>query len=130
MNAAALPNNGKYNVDNVTMTFTFADGSIGVVDYLANGDKSFSKEYIEVFCGGKIAILDDYASLQLVHNGSHTTEKSGFKQDKGHKDEMVEFAKSIKTGIPPIPYSDLIAVTKASFAVIESLKNNGMKVTM
>ena len=130
VNAAALPNNGKYNVDNVTMTFTFADGSIGVVDYLANGDKSFSKEYIEVFCGGKIAILDDYASLQLVHNGSHTTEKSGFKQDKGHKDEMVEFAKSIKTGIPPIPYSDLIAVTKASFAVIESLKNNGMKVTI
>jgi predicted dehydrogenase len=130
VNATALPNNGKYNDDNVTMTFTFADGSIGVVDYLANGDKSFSKEYIEVFCGGKIAILDDYATLQIVHNGSHSTEKSGFKQDKGHKNEMVEFAKAIKLGIPPIPYADLIAVTKASFAVIDSLKQNGAKITL
>ncbi|MBI3737991.1 MAG: bi-domain-containing oxidoreductase [Chloroflexi bacterium] len=39
--AHALPDNGKYREDNVSMTFTFPDGSLGVVDYLANGDKSF-----------------------------------------------------------------------------------------
>ncbi|HRQ33427.1 MAG TPA: Gfo/Idh/MocA family oxidoreductase, partial [Anaerolineales bacterium] len=50
--AHALPNEGKYSEDNVSMTFTFPDGSIGVVDYLANGDKSFPKERVEVFCGG------------------------------------------------------------------------------
>jgi predicted dehydrogenase len=35
--AHALPDGGKYREDNVSMTFTFPDGSLGVVDYLANG---------------------------------------------------------------------------------------------
>ena len=48
-----LPDNSKYREDNVSMTFTFPDGSIGVVDYLANGDKSVPKERVEVFCGGQ-----------------------------------------------------------------------------
>ena len=52
VSAHALPDIGKYREDNVSMTFTFPDGSIGVVDYLANGDKSFPKERVEVFCGG------------------------------------------------------------------------------
>jgi len=57
VSAHGLPDGGKYREDNVSMTFTFPDGSVGVVDYLANGDKSFPKERIEVFCGGRIAIL-------------------------------------------------------------------------
>ncbi|MCC7117471.1 MAG: bi-domain-containing oxidoreductase, partial [Anaerolineales bacterium] len=52
VSVVALPNQNKYSDDNVSMTFTFADGSIGVVDYLANGDKSFPKERLEVFCEG------------------------------------------------------------------------------
>ncbi len=63
--AHALPDGGKYREDNISMTFTFPDGSIGVVDYLANGDKSFPKERVEVFCGGQIAVLDEFVSLQM-----------------------------------------------------------------
>jgi hypothetical protein len=65
VSAYVLPDIGKYRQDNVTMTFTFADGSIGVVDYLANEDKSFPKERVEAFCGGKVAVLDDFRSLEL-----------------------------------------------------------------
>ena len=74
--AHALPDNGKYREDNVSMTFTFPDGSIGVVDYLANGDKSFPKERVEVFCGGKIAVLDDFRALELVENGNRKNIKA------------------------------------------------------
>ena len=94
--AHALPDNGKYREDNVSMTFTFPDGSIGVVDYLANGDKSFPKERIEVFCGGRIAVLDDFRALELVENGNRKTIKGA--QDKGWKNEMIGFAKSIREG--------------------------------
>ena len=119
--AYALPDNGKYREDNVSMTFTFPDGSIGVVDYLANGDKSFPKERVEVFCGGKIAVLDDFRALELVENGNHKTIKGA--QDKGWKNEMVAFAKSIREGgEPPIPYEQLIGVTKASFAAVELIR--------
>ena len=66
MSAQALPDTGKYRGDNLSMTFTFPDGSIGVVDYLANGDKSFPKERLEVFCGGDVAVLDDFRTLETV----------------------------------------------------------------
>ena len=72
--AHALPDNGKYREDNVSMTFTFPDGSIGVVDYFANGDKSFPKERVEVFCEGKVAVLDDFV---FIANGE------GWKEERG-----------------------------------------------
>jgi predicted dehydrogenase len=121
--AYALPDNGKYREDNVTMTFTFPDGSIGVIDYLANGDKSVPKERVEVFGGGKVATLNDYRSLEMVYNGKRKTIKNRLGQDKGWKDEMRALVAAVKTGEPPIPYEQLIGVTKASFAVIESLRS-------
>ncbi|MEW6093561.1 MAG: bi-domain-containing oxidoreductase, partial [Chloroflexota bacterium] len=73
VSAHALPDNGKYQEDNVSMTFTFPDGSVGVVDYLANGDKAFPKERLEVFCGGRVAVLDDFRTLEMVRDGKRTT---------------------------------------------------------
>ncbi len=122
--ACALPDAGKYHGDNVSMTFTFPDGSIGVVDYLANGDKSFPKERVEVFCGERVAVLDDYRMLELVKDGKKTVKRSG--QDKGHLAEMQVFAQAIRTGgQPPIPYEQMIGVTKATFMAMESISKNG-----
>jgi predicted dehydrogenase len=121
--AHALPDGGKYREDNVSMTFTFPDGSIGVVDYLANGDKSFPKERVEVFCGGQVSVLDDFISLETVRDGRKTRAKGA--QDKGHVAEWKAFAKSIREGgEPPIPYEQLIGVTKATFAAVESLRTS------
>jgi predicted dehydrogenase/threonine dehydrogenase-like Zn-dependent dehydrogenase len=125
VSAVALPDGGRYREDNVSMTFTFPDGSIGVVDYLANGDKFFPKERIEVFCGGKIAVLDDFRSLELVHDGKRKTIKRA--QDKGWKDEWVAFSKAIREGgQPPIPYDQLIGVMRATFAAVESIREKRM----
>ena len=111
---------GKYREDNVSMTFTFPDGSLGVVDYLANGDKSFPKERVEIFYGGKIAILDDFMSLQLIGDGRNKEIKGT--QDKGWVNEWKTFTKVIREGgEPPIPYVQLMGVTQATFAVGESL---------
>jgi predicted dehydrogenase len=122
VSAAALPDGGKYREDNVSMTFTFADGSIGVVDYLANGDKSFPKERVEVFCGGQIAVLDDFRILQTTKDGKKKESKLAG-QDKGHFNEMQALVSGIRSGQPPIPYEQLIGVTKASFAAVEALRS-------
>jgi predicted dehydrogenase len=120
--AHALPNNGKYRDDNVSMTFTFPDGSIGVVDYLANGDKSLPKERVEVFCGGRIGVMDDFVSLLTVRDGKKKEVKGA--QNKGWVEEWKVFARSMREGgEPPIPYEQLIGVTKATFATVESLRN-------
>lgn len=121
--AHALPDHGKYREDNVSMTFTFADGSIGVVDYLANGDKSVGKERLEVFCGGQVSVLDDFRSLSTVRDGRRSAEKLSA-QDKGWSNEMQAFARAIREGgSPPIPYDQLLGVTRAAFAAVESIRS-------
>ena len=121
VHACSLPDHDKYHQDNVSMTFTFPDGSVGVVDYLASGDKSFPKERVEVFCGGKVAVLEDFRVLETVWNGKRKTIRKT--QDKGWYGEWVAFAKCIQEGgQPPIPYEQLIGVTRATFAAVESLR--------
>ena len=123
VNAYALPDEGKYREDNVSMTFTFPDGSIGVVDYLANGDKSLPKERVEIFCGGQVSVLDDFVALSTVRDGRKSEAKGA--QDKGWVNEWKTFAKSIHEGGElPIPYEQLIGVTQATFAAVESIKSN------
>jgi predicted dehydrogenase len=123
--ARALPDSGKYREDNVSMTFTFPGGSIGIVDYLANGDKSHPKERLEVFCESMIAVLDDYVSLTTIKDGKKNVESMA--QDKGWKNEMTALAKSIREGSePPIPYEHLIGVTRSAFAAVESARKGAI----
>jgi predicted dehydrogenase len=123
VNCLALPDAGKYHQDNVSITLSFPDGSIGTVDYLANGDKSYSKERLEVFCAGRIAILDDFRSLEMIKDGGRKVMQGT--QDKGWISEWKSFAASIREGgAPPIPYDQIVGVTNATFAAMESLATN------
>jgi predicted dehydrogenase len=124
VSARALPDSGKYREDNVSMTFTFPDGSIGVVDYLANGDRAVSKERVEVFCDGMVAVLDDFVSLQITKDGKSKEERGA--QDKGWVNEWKAFVHSIReNGKPLIPYEHLIGVTESTFAAVESIRQDG-----
>ena len=49
-----------------SLELRFEDGSIGTIHYLANGHKSFPKERIEVFAGGRVLRLDNFRSLRGV----------------------------------------------------------------
>lgn len=124
--AQALPDGGRYCQDNVLLTFAFPDGSLGSLAYLANGDKSFPKERLEVFTGGRIAILDDYRRLDMVQDGHRQVIHSRLRQDKGHRAEWLAFASAIQSGgEAPIPYEQLFGVSLASFAALEALRNRG-----
>jgi predicted dehydrogenase/threonine dehydrogenase-like Zn-dependent dehydrogenase len=124
VSAQPLPDMGIYNEDNVVMKYTFADGSLGVVSYLANGSKVFPKERVEVFCGGRVAVLDDYRSLELVKDGKRRMIRSRLRQDKGHIGEWQAFVQAIQTGSqPPIPYTHLFGVTQAMLSTISALRS-------
>lgn len=120
-----LPDEGIYSEDNVIMNFRFPDGSLGVVSYLANGDKSFPKEYLEVFSGGHIGVLHDWRKLELIAHGKQKVKRSLLQQDKGHQGAWRAFLSALQGGkTPPIPYEQLMGVTRASLAAVESLRNN------
>ncbi|MBN2386424.1 MAG: bi-domain-containing oxidoreductase [Anaerolineales bacterium] len=119
--ARALPDNNRYHEDNACMLFSFPDGSLGVVDYLANGDRSFAKERVEVFCGGSLAVLDDFRTLEMVRDGRRKVRKLAG-QDKGHVDEMRAWAAAVRSAEPPIPYEQLFGVARATLAAVEALR--------
>ncbi|NPV77211.1 MAG: Gfo/Idh/MocA family oxidoreductase [Anaerolineae bacterium] len=120
--AQSLPDAGKYHQDNVTVLLSFPNGSLGTLHYLANGDKSFPKERIEVFSGGKIAVLNDFRSLELIDQGRRKQMRSWFRQDKGHTAAWNAFLRAVQEHLPPIPYSHLWGSAAASFAVMTSLQ--------
>lgn len=123
VSAHGLDDAGKYHQDNVVLTFTYPDGSIGTITYIANGDKAFPKERIEVFCGGRVGVLDDFRRLQLAHKGKLKRKRSALKQDKGHQAAWLAFLTALRSaGNPPIPYNQLIGTSQASFAAVEALK--------
>jgi predicted dehydrogenase/threonine dehydrogenase-like Zn-dependent dehydrogenase len=120
----SLPDDSRYREDNVVMTFTFPEGSVGSVVYLANGDKAFPKERIEVFVGGKVAVLEDFRSLELVSDGKRRVVHSRLRQDKGHRAEWEAFSAAIIAGgPPPIPYEHLFGVTEATFAAVKAIRS-------
>jgi predicted dehydrogenase len=115
---------GRYREDNFVLTFTFPDDSLGTLSYLANGDKAFPKERIEVFCGGRAAVLDDFRSLEMVTGGNRKVMRSRLRQEKGHHHEWLAFTRSLLAGNPPpIPYEHIFGVTRASFAAVNALRS-------
>ncbi len=124
VSAQGLPDGGRYRRDNVLLTFTFADGSLGTVAYLANGDKAFPKERVEAFAGGRAAALDDFRSLEMAADGRRRVLRSRLRQDKGHRAEWQAFAAAIRSGgDPPIPYAHLWGVHQAVYAAVEALRS-------
>jgi predicted dehydrogenase/NADPH:quinone reductase-like Zn-dependent oxidoreductase len=121
LTAAALPDAGRYNGDNLTVTISFEDGSVANLVYVANGDKAVAKEYFEVFCGGSIARMDDFKVLSLSRGGK--TETSKRSRDKGHRREMELTIDAMKQGkAAPIPFDELVEVTEATFAIEEAMR--------
>jgi predicted dehydrogenase/threonine dehydrogenase-like Zn-dependent dehydrogenase len=117
----SLPNPGQYSHDNVVCSLRFADGSQGTITYLANGDKSFSKERLEVFGGGSVAVLEDFRRLELVRGGKKRLFRSLLRQDKGHCCEWEAFATAIQTGSEsPIPFREIVTTMLATFALEQS----------
>jgi len=119
----SLPDNGKYYQDNLNITLEFPDGSVGTIAYLANGNRSYKKEYVEVFCGGKIGILGDFQSFELVDDQKKKVFRSHLRQDKGHRSAWSAFSNAIISGSDePISYSDILNVSYATLACQKSLE--------
>lgn len=117
----AMDNAGVYVTDNVVAQLRFADGSLGNLIYVANGDARMPKERVEVFGQRSAAVIDDYRTVELFEKGRARTERLG-SQDKGHRREIALVAEAVRTGgAMPVAAPELFEVTEATFAVLESI---------
>jgi polar amino acid transport system substrate-binding protein len=115
-------NDAQNLLDTVNINLSFENGSVANISYFANGSKRVPKERIELFADGMTITIDDFSKMQIADKSVKKMKLSG--QDKGHKNEVEAFINSVKKGEPsPISFEDIYMVTKASFAVIESIKS-------
>jgi predicted dehydrogenase/threonine dehydrogenase-like Zn-dependent dehydrogenase len=110
------------DADSVIITLRFADGSNGSVAYLAEGDKGLAKERVEIFGAGRAFVLDDFRRATLYKDGRE--EQVALKaQDKGQQEQVrVVCASVLQGGAAPISLDELAATTRATFRVLDSLR--------
>ncbi len=115
--------NPSENTDNACILLKFENGDNGVINYFANGSKSYSKERLEVYFDEKTIIMDNFR--ETIGYGIKGFSKLKTKLDKGHKTQFEKLSHLAKNGGEPlIPFDEIVNVTRASFAAIESLKSN------
>jgi predicted dehydrogenase len=100
------------------------NGSMATIAYMTEGDRSLPKERLEMFGGGRAAIIDDFRSGSISANGQRRRLGGFFAlQDKGHERELAEFVHAVRhKGPSPIPFEDAVNVTRATFAILKSLE--------
>ena len=102
------------------MTLTFLNGSVASISYTAVGDPAPGKELVEVHCGGRSWMIDDFRVLTTVADGRTRTSKGV--QDKGHTAEMAAFIDLVRNpAAPTLHFQTAVESTLATLAVIESL---------
>ena len=98
--------------DTATIQLSFEDGSIGTIHYYANGTKTFPKERLEVFAGGKILQLDNYRKL-TGFGWKKFRKMNLWQQDKGQKACVRAFIEAISMdNSSPIPIEEIFEVSR------------------
>jgi predicted dehydrogenase/threonine dehydrogenase-like Zn-dependent dehydrogenase len=120
---------GAADPDNVTTQIRFANGSVGTIFYVADGDKSFPKERIEVFGGGKVGVIDNWRSVEIHDRGHRVQRKAIMSAEKGHAEELAAFVEGVRAGHFPIPLESLFLTTQTTFA-IQQAHRTGRPVTV
>lgn len=109
--------------DKMTITLSFADGSIGTLHYFGNGHKSYDKETMEVFSDGRVLRLENFRRLVGYGWPGFSKMKLG-RQDKGHHEEFRRLTEAIAQGGPPVmPFDEIENVMRATFAAVESAQD-------
>lgn len=114
----------KLNDDNSIISLNFENGSIGVINYFANGGRIFPKERLEIFSDESVLQIDNFKSSKGF-NHKKFKNFSTWSVEKGQKELISLFIDSIKHNkCSPISFEDLIEVSKISIEVAEYLRNS------
>jgi polar amino acid transport system substrate-binding protein len=116
-----MPDDRYRSDDNLQIMIRYADGSVGTINYVASGNKSAPKEYLEIFGGGMAITMDDFTSLRIIDStGKKTSIKSA--QNKGHRKMLELWSYYLQTGLgSPIMFDQIINSTRTTFDILDSL---------
>lgn len=112
---------GLCGFENAALTVRFEDGSVGVITYTTHGSPAFSKERIEIFCDGRVAVIDDFRRIELTGKGKRIRRNNWLAQDKGHAAEIAAFLQGVHDGINPVDPEEYFQTTLCTLLAVKSL---------
>ncbi len=106
---------------NIQIMLKFTNGSVAVINYICGGSEKFSREFLEIFGGGKAVQMNDYNSLNIADDrGIKLISKKP--KDNGFEKMFELWGYYLKSGLgSPIPFKSLMETSIATLAVFESL---------
>jgi predicted dehydrogenase len=108
--------------DKAVISLQFEDGSIGTIQYFANGGKRFPKERLEVFAADAVLQLDNYRVLRGF-GWPGFSKKSLWAQDKGQDACVQAFLDAIRAGsAAPIPLEQVWEVSRLSVEIADAAR--------
>jgi len=122
--ATSLGGTGYRDSDNVNISLTMEKGSMVSIAYVANGDKLFPRERVEVFGGGAVGVIDNFKK-GFFYRGGKKRKFGGLGVDRGHKGELEAFFDALKEGRQPVDVKEYVATTLTSFAIEKAVRREG-----
>jgi predicted dehydrogenase/threonine dehydrogenase-like Zn-dependent dehydrogenase len=105
---------GPQSPDTVSISLSFVDGSVGTIHYFANGHSALPKERLEVYCGGRVLLLDNFRKL-TGHGWRGFSRMKSWRQDKGQRACVAAFVDAIRKGGPaPIPVDEILESSRVA----------------
>ena len=105
-------------------TFRFADNSVATISYVTEGSSRFPKETLDVTADGRNGRLDNFQRVTVWSAKGKNGHRVLAGQDKGQRGQVDSFLDAVRTGSAmPIPLESLVATTRATFAVENSLSS-------
>lgn len=119
--SAIRSNNAKVeNSDTINATLSYSDGSICNLLYTANGDAALPREYCEVYCEGKSAVMNNFREVVYYSNGHKRAKK--YDGGMGHREEIEHFVNIIRgKEQPSVSFDSAYYTTLATIRIMESM---------
>lgn len=115
----ALPVDNRFQSDNFLLTLRFVDGSIASLTYSALGDAGAGKERVELYCGERLYVIEDFKTLTAFAERRRRVLVS--RADKGHERELELFVEAVRSGTAPVPFDSYVITTLTTFAASDSI---------
>lgn len=129
VSAVMVGHGAAFRDDKMSVVLDFGDGSVGAVNYFANGSKAYPKEMLEVFSDGRVLKMENFRVTRGYGFKGFRRFKT-LRQDKGHRAEIAAFINAVSSGGEPlVPFGELQNTTLAALAAVESA-NSGTPITL
>jgi len=114
-------NQSVVNNDNLVVTIKFSGGSVASLTYTASGDKSYSRECLEIFFDTKTICCEDFRRTTLFSSAGKSKLKTNG-QEMGYHEELTHFIDCVKGDAQvSVSMDEMLATMEVLFAIEDAL---------